>query len=111
VRQQRPADVIEAVQYVTGYDPRNKSRSYEVIAARRLAVEMLRQICDLSYKSCARVLGFDHTTIMHHARGTVDTRLAKAVAERVNETLELEDAARNSRLAEARLWTGTGEWA
>jgi chromosomal replication initiation ATPase DnaA len=82
--------VIEAVRYVTGHDPRDHSRAHEVIAARRLAVAALREICDLSYKACARALGYDHTTIIHHARGAVDMRLLKMVLARVNDVLQRE---------------------
>jgi chromosomal replication initiation ATPase DnaA len=105
MRQARPDDVLDAVAYVTGYDPCNHARSPKYIAARRLAVAALREICELSYVECAKVLGYaDHTGVVHHARGAVDHRLLSAVIDRTSADIEIEEAHEAQRLAEARRW-------
>ena len=104
MRTPRPSDVLLAVAYVTGYDPLNKSRESGYVSARRLAVAALRELCDLSYAACARVLGYgDHSTVLHHARGNVDIRLLKAVVQRVSDQLTIEEA-RERTEAEVARW-------
>ena len=106
MRQPWPGDVLDAVAYVTGFDPLDKDRSPRYISARRLAVAALREICELSYAECARVLGYaDHTTVLHHARGAVDHRLLRAVIDRVSDSMDIEAAEDAQRVSEARRWT------
>lgn len=106
VRRPRPADVLEATAYVMGVDPSCRSGlSRQAISSRRMAVNALREICDLTYAECAQVLGYaDHSSPLHHARGNVDMRLLKAVLQRVSDTLEDEEAREQARREELLAW-------
>lgn len=105
MREPRPTDILEAVEYVTGVDPLNKCRASQYVSARRLAVAALREICELSYAECAKVLGYaDHKTVLHHARGTVDMRLLKAVLQRVSDRMDEEYASEQAKREEVAGW-------
>jgi chromosomal replication initiation ATPase DnaA len=80
------ADVLEAVTYVAGVDPRKAGRQKSTMHARRLACHSLREITECSYPEIALTMGYaDHTTALHHCAIPPDYDELRAVVERVSE--------------------------
>lgn len=80
------ADVLEAVEYVTGVDPLTYGRMPRTMRSRRLAINALRDILECSWPETARALGYaDHSTpLEQYKRHPVDLEALKAVLDRVS---------------------------
>lgn len=87
------ADVLEAVTYVAGVDPKTHGRGREIIHSRRLACHALREITELSYPSIGRAMNLTHTTALHHCGIPTNYDELRAVAGEVSRIIEDEERA------------------
>lgn len=106
MRMVRPEDVVEAVVWYTGVDPRHEKLTRRVAFSRRLAYAAMMQL-DLSLGDISDYFGRDHTSIMRTCKRPIEVRGAMGeVMARITYQLATEsanDAEHLARMEEARL--------
>lgn len=100
MRQPRPSDVLEAVEYVTGADVFASRGTRD--QAMTLACHALAEICELSRSASGRVLHVDRTTVRYHLTKPIDLKAVSMVIQRVNDRIEAEDFETGRARAERR---------